>query len=127
MQDIKEIIAKLASSVPQDTKRNADAKRKFNSETDELVEAFIKIGKCTAKSYNDNFYPSLLSEFELDDKAAARISRVIQQNAMTLDHCANVLEAVAPYCTLWTTDGFLKRLHSAFTLYQPVDGWDMKG
>lgn len=47
MQDIKEIIDKLASSVPQDTKRNADAKRKFNSETDELVEAFIKMGKCT--------------------------------------------------------------------------------
>lgn len=59
MQDIKEIIAKLASSVPQDTKRNADAKQKFNSETDELVEAFIKMGKCTAKSYNDNFCPSL--------------------------------------------------------------------
>ena len=68
-----------------------------------------------------------LNEFELDDKAAARISRVIQQNAMTLNHCADVLEAVAPYCTLWTTDGFLKRLCSAFTLYQLVNGWDMKG
>lgn len=68
-----------------------------------------------------------ISEFELDDEAAARISRVVQQNAMTLDHCADVLEAVAPYCTLWTTDGFLERLRSAFTLYQPINGWDMKG
>lgn len=68
-----------------------------------------------------------ISEFELDDEAAVRISRVVQQNAMTLEHCADVLEAVAPYCTLWTTDGFLKRLRSAFTLSQPVNGWDMKG
>lgn len=67
------------------------------------------------------------SEFELDNKAAARISQVVQQHAMTLANCADVLETVAPYCTLWTTDGFLKRFRSAFILYQPAGGWDMKG
>jgi len=58
-----------------------------------------------------------ISEFEFDDRAAARISKVVQQNAMTLEHCADVLETVAPYCNLWTTDGFLKRLTNALALY----------
>lgn len=59
MENIKETFDKLASSVPQSTKRNVDAKQKFVSETDELIDAFAKIGECTAKSYNRDFYPLL--------------------------------------------------------------------
>lgn len=52
-----------------------------------------------------------LNEFTFDPEASQRIARVVEQNAMTLEHCADVLEAIGPYCTALTTQGFLQRLN----------------
>jgi len=53
---------------------------------------------------------SYLDEFTFDPEAAQRIANVVRLNAMSMEDCANVLEAVAPYCTELTTQGFLYRL-----------------
>ena len=52
-----------------------------------------------------------LKEFTFDTPAAQRIAQVVEQYPMSLENCADVLEAVALYCTLFTTDGFIQRLH----------------
>ena len=44
MEYMKEIIEKFASSVPEQTKVNADAKYNFDKDTKMLIEAFAKIG-----------------------------------------------------------------------------------
>lgn len=51
-----------------------------------------------------------LKEFTFDPPAAQRIAQVVEQYPMSLENCADVLEAVAPYCALFTTDGFIQRL-----------------
>lgn len=43
MEYMKEIIEKLADSVPEQTKTNADAKYNFDKDTKALIEAFAKI------------------------------------------------------------------------------------
>lgn len=55
-----------------------------------------------------------LSEFEFDAKASDRISKVVQMYPISLEDCADILESVAPLCTLWTPEGFLKRIQSMF-------------
>lgn len=57
-------------------------------------------------------------EFYLDPEAADRISKVVEENPMCLSDCADVLEAVAPFCTMWTTSGFLRRLREVLQLYE---------
>ena len=54
---------------------------------------------------------SYLDEFTFNPEAAQRIAHVVEQNAVTLEHCADVLEAVGPYCTALTAQGFLQRLN----------------
>ena len=44
MEYMKEIIEKFASSVPEQTKVNEDAKYNFDKDTKMLIEAFAKIG-----------------------------------------------------------------------------------
>ena len=51
-----------------------------------------------------------LKEFTFDPQAAQCIAQVVEQYPMSLEDCADVLEAVAQYCTLFTIDGFIQRL-----------------
>ena len=44
MEYMKEVIKQLASSVPEQTKANADAKYNFDNDNKALIEAFAKIG-----------------------------------------------------------------------------------
>jgi len=44
MEYIKEIIEKLAASVPEQTKANAEAKYNFDNDNKALIEAFAEIG-----------------------------------------------------------------------------------
>ena len=53
-------------------------------------------------------------EFELDPDSAQRIANVIEGNPMSLEHCADILEAVAPLCTSLTTEGFLRRMEALY-------------
>jgi hypothetical protein len=41
---LKETIAKLAGSIPLQTKANIDAKYRFETETDELINTFAELG-----------------------------------------------------------------------------------
>lgn len=44
MEYMKEVIEKLAASVPEQTKANVDAKYNFDNDNKALIEAFAKIG-----------------------------------------------------------------------------------
>lgn len=44
MEYMKEVIQKLAGSVPEQTRANADSKYNFDNDTKALIEAFAKIG-----------------------------------------------------------------------------------
>lgn len=44
MEYMKELIKKLADSVPEQTKANVDAQYNFDKDTKELIEAFAKVG-----------------------------------------------------------------------------------
>ena len=44
IMDMKEIIEKFASSVPEQTKANANSRYNFDKDTKALIEAFAKIG-----------------------------------------------------------------------------------
>lgn len=44
MEYMKEVIKKLADSVPEQTKANADSKYNFDNDSKALIEAFAKIG-----------------------------------------------------------------------------------
>lgn len=50
-------------------------------------------------------------EFEFDCDSAQRITDVIEEHPMSLKHCADILEAVAPICTMLTTGGCLARIN----------------
>ncbi len=52
----------------------------------------------------------LKRKFEFDPDSAQRIADVIEKHPMSLKHCADILEAVAPLCTALTTGGFLRRM-----------------
>ena len=52
-----------------------------------------------------------MDDFLFDVDAAARIAKVVRMYPMTLENCADILEAVAPLCEVWTARGFLLRLH----------------
>lgn len=44
MEYMKELIKKLADSVPEQTKANVDARYNFDKNTKGLIEAFTKVG-----------------------------------------------------------------------------------
>ena len=44
MEYMKEVIEKLAASVPEQIKANVDAKYNFDKDSNALIEAFAKIG-----------------------------------------------------------------------------------
>lgn len=44
MEYMKELIKKLANSVPEQTKANVNAKYNFDKDSKEIIEAFAKIG-----------------------------------------------------------------------------------
>ena len=44
MDYMKEVIRKLADSVPEQTKANVDAKYNFDKDNNTLIESFAKIG-----------------------------------------------------------------------------------
>ena len=44
MEYMKELIKKLADSVPEQTKANVDARYNFDKDTKGLIEAFAKVG-----------------------------------------------------------------------------------
>lgn len=44
MEYMKEVIEQLATSVPEQTKANIDAKYNFDNDNKALIEAFAKIG-----------------------------------------------------------------------------------
>ena len=44
MEYMEEVIKKLAGSVPEQTKANANAKHNFDNDNKALIEAFAKIG-----------------------------------------------------------------------------------
>lgn len=44
MEYMKEVIKKLAGSVPEQTKANVNAKYNFDKDTNALIESFAKIG-----------------------------------------------------------------------------------
>ena len=44
MEYMKEVIEKLAASVPEQAKANADSKYNFDNDNKALIEAFAKIG-----------------------------------------------------------------------------------
>lgn len=48
------------------------------------------------------------SEFEFDKASADRISKIVQMYPMSLSDCADILETVAPLCTMFTPEGFRK-------------------
>lgn len=45
------------------------------------------------------------SEFEFDKASADRISKIVQMYPMSLSDCADILETVAPLCTMFTPEG----------------------
>lgn len=53
----------------------------------------------------------LKREFEFDPDSAQRIADVIEKHPISLQHCADILEAVAPLCTMLTTGGCLGRIN----------------
>ena len=60
------------------------------------------------------YFTKRVDEFYLDPESAERISKVIMENPMCLSDCADILEVVAPFCTAWTTSGFLYRFQKIF-------------
>lgn len=58
-----------------------------------------------------------MTEFEFDKESADRIEKVVQQHPMCLRDCANVLEFVAPLCTVFTPEGFINKLKTLFVEY----------
>lgn len=57
-----------------------------------------------------------MDEFEFDKESANRIANVVQMYPISLQDCANVLEAVAPFCATWTPEGFIKKINNIFSL-----------
>lgn len=55
-----------------------------------------------------------MTEFEFDKSSADRIEKVVQNYPMSLEQCADVLEFVAPLCTVFTTEGFINKLKIFF-------------
>lgn len=55
-----------------------------------------------------------MNEFEFDKESANRISKVVQMYPMSLSDCADILETVAPLCSIWTPKGFKQRIHDVF-------------
>ena len=55
-----------------------------------------------------------MTEFEFDKASADRIEKVVQNYPMSLKDCADVLEFIAPLCTIYTAEGFINRLKISF-------------
>lgn len=51
---MKELIKKIADSVPEQTKANVDARYNFDKDTEGLIEAFAKVG-IALKNENGDF------------------------------------------------------------------------
>lgn len=51
-------------------------------------------------------------QFEFDPASAQRIADVIEGHPISLQHCAEILETVAPLCACLTTNGFLRRMEA---------------
>lgn len=74
-----------------------------------------------------------MGEFEFDPISAKRIADVTQKRPMSLAHCAEILECVAPFCEELTVEGFLRRLkaleddllHGNYTLRPAPGGKDV--
>lgn len=60
---------------------------------------------------------SLKNECEFDPKSAQRIANVIEWHPMSLRNCADILEFIAPLCTIFTTDGCIHKIAETFNLY----------
>ena len=59
-----------------------------------------------------------MTEFEFDKESADRIEKVIQQNPMSLQDCADILELAAPLCTVFSCECFKNKLKTvAESLY----------
>ena len=52
----------------------------------------------------------LEGEFQFDPDSAQRILKAMHEYPICLKDCADIIEAVAPLCGLFTKDEFLKKL-----------------
>lgn len=76
----------------------------------DLLDIYF-LDKRLNETLEDNYKENIanMTELEFDKDSAYRIEKVVQQYPMALIDCANVLEFVAPLCTLFTTEGFIKK------------------
>lgn len=52
----------------------------------------------------------LQDEFQFDPDSAQRILNAMREYPICLKDCADIIEALAPWCGAFTKDGFLKKL-----------------